>query len=337
MINTLKSLCMLPGISSDEGAVRDFIIERANMAGAIVEIDPMGNVLAFKKGKKNIGSPIMLCAHMDEVGFMVTHIDDSGYLGFDSVGGIDPRVVMGKRVFVGKNHVPGVIGLKPPHLSVKKERESVPELGNMLIDIGAESSEQAEKIVNIADSVVFDSTIRELGGDMIKAKAIDDRIGCAVMLTLMERDLPIDCHFVFTVQEEVGCRGAAVAAFRLNPSIALILEGTTAADLPGVEAGRRVCCPGDGVVVPFMDRGTIYNRELFTKITALADSYGIRWQTKQLIAGGTDAQTIQRSQSGVKTIALAIAVRNIHSAVSLANTRDMESMLRLTELFLEDI
>lgn len=337
MIDTLKQLCTFPAVSSDEGLLGNFIIDWARNAGAVTETDPLGNVLAFKKGKRPSEKSIMLCAHMDEVGLMVTYIHESGYLSFDCVGGIDPRVIIGKRVLIGKSSIPGVIGMVPPHLTSDKEKSAIPEIGNMLIDIGAKTEAEAEKMVSLGDTACFDSKPLDLSGGMLKARAIDDRIGCAVMLSLLEYELPVDCYFAFTVQEEVGCRGAFAAAFSIKPDTALILEGTTAADLPGIEGNRRICSSGGGVVIPFMDRGTVYDRDLFQKLTDLAEKNAIPWQTKRYIAGGTDGQAVQRSRAGVKTAALAIAVRNIHSPSCIANTRDMKSMMDLTKLFLEDI
>lgn len=303
----------------------------------MAEIDPLGNVLVFKKGNKPPEKSIMLCAHMDEVGLMVTDIHESGYICFDCVGGIDPRVIMGKRVLVGKNSIPGVIGMVPPHLTSDMEKNAIPDISDMLMDIGAKTAAEAAKMVSLGDTAFFDSEPLNLDGGMLKARAIDDRIGCAVMLSLLERELPVDCYFAFTVQEEVGCRGAFTAAFSIKPDIALILEGTTAADLPGIKGNRQICSLGDGVVIPFMDGGTIYDRNLFQKLTGLAEKNGIPWQTKRYIAGGTDAQAVQRSRNGVMTVALAIAVRNIHSPSCIANTGDMQNMMELTELFLEEL
>lgn len=337
MLDLLKTLSKLPGVASDEGAVREFLTARASELDAVAETDPLGNVLVFKKGRKTPNKKVMLCAHMDEVGLMITYIHDNGYLSFSSAGGIDPRVIIGKRVVIGRGRVPGVIAAKPSHLSSDKEKNAVPEIDEMLLDIGASNMRQAQALVNLGDTAYFDSEPRMLSEDMIKAKAIDDRIGCAVMLKLMEKLLPIDCYFAFTVQEEVGCRGAFAASFSLKPDTALVLEGTTAADFPSVEGGKRICSPKKGVVIPFMDGGTIYDRELYGVLTRLAEENNIPWQTKQYIAGGTDAQAIQRSRSGVRTAAMAVASRNIHTAASVASAGDMRDMLKLAELFLEEM
>lgn len=337
MLDTVKTLCYLSGVSGCEDEVRDYILERALPYATEVSTDSMGNLLIFKAGARSGGRTVMLSAHMDEVGAIITGISDDGYLRFDFAGGIDRRVVIGKKVFVGENRVPGVIGIKAYHLVHGDEEKSVPKVSSMYIDIGASTSDEAKALVSLGDCAVFDDSVVEFGDGYLKAKAIDDRVGCAVMLKLLESDLPCDCWFAFTVQEEVGTRGAQTAAYRLAPDIALVLEGTTAADLPEVEDKKRICAPGNGPVIPFMDKGTIYDRRLCAKLTRLADENGIKWQTKQLIAGGTDASAIQRSRAGVATAAISCAIRNIHSPACIAKTSDFDAMLELAKLFLADI
>ena len=337
LLDTVKTLCYLSGVSGCEDEVRDYILERAMSAADEIHTDAMGNLMVFKKGRRTPQRRVMLCAHMDEVGLIVTGIRDEGYLRFGAVGGIDRRVLIGKRVFVGRDRVPGVIGIKAYHLVSRDEEKNVPALDEMYIDIGARSADEAKKQVKLGDAVVFDDTVVEFGEGFLKAKALDDRVGCAVMLQLMETELPCDTWFAFTVQEEVGCRGGKVAGYTVDPQVALILEGTTAADLPGVDEGKRICAPGDGPVIPFMDGGTLYSRGLYAMLTKLADDNGIKWQTKQRIAGGTDASAVQRSRSGVDTAALSCALRNIHSPACVAKISDIDGMYRLAELFLENI
>lgn len=337
MLETVKKLCSLSGVSGYEDEVRTYIMKVASACADEVKTDCMGNIMAFKRGKKPGGKTVMLCAHMDEVGLIVTGIEDDGYLRFACVGGIDRRVLIGKKVFVGDRHIPGITGIKAYHLVSKEEEKNVPKVEDMYIDIGAGSREQAEKLVRLGDPVSFDGECWEFGDGYLKAKALDDRVGCAAMLKLLERELPTDTWFVFSVQEEVGCRGAAAAAFGINPDVALILEGTTAADLPEVGAGKKICELGRGVVIPFMDGGTIYNRELVALLSRLADENGIAWQTKKRIAGGTDASVIQRGTGGAAVAALSCAIRNIHSPVSVAKITDFESMPILAEMFLNNV
>ena len=334
LTDTLKALCALPGVSSQEDAVRDYIRAEIAPYAESLRVDTMGNLIAKKRGESTGGKHLMLAAHMDEVGLMIHTITDEGYLKFSPVGGIDRRVLIGKRVLVGSRAIPGVIGLKAYHLTTSEEEKKVPKLKDFYIDIGAKNGEDAKALVKPGDVAVFDSDVLEFGNGLLKAKAIDDRIGCAVMTELMKRPLPMDCTFVFTVQEEVGTRGAFGAAFSVKPDIALVLEGTTAADLPTMPAHQRVCAPGKGPVIPYMDGGTVYDRELFQLLRDLAETNGIPWQTKEYISGGTDARTIQRSREGVRVAAISAAVRYLHTPSSVAAIADFDNILRLTERFI---
>ena len=337
MLDTVKKLCALSGVSGWEDEVRDWILEQALPFADETGTDALGNLYVFKKGSVTPPKPVMVCAHMDEVGLIVTGIDDEGYLRFDFVGGVDRRVVLGKRVFIGPKAVPGVIGLKAIHLTDAEERGTVPKTESLRVDIGAENADDAKKKVRPGDRGVFDATIYEFGDGLVKAKALDDRVGCAAMLMLLERDLPVDAWFVFTVQEEVGCRGAAVAASRVEPVFALVLEGTTAADVGGAEKGSEVCFLGKGPVIPFMDKGTIYSHSDYERFTALAERCGIPWQTKSRVSGGTDASAIQRREAGASVLTVSVPLRSIHSPASVGNIKDIEAMPVLAEKILEEL
>lgn len=337
MLNELKKLCALPGVSGMEHPVRDYIVQQTKPYADSVTVDVMGNLIVFKKGVKSTGNKLMLCAHMDEVGLMVTSITDEGYLKFDFVGGVDRRVAIGKRVLVGDNSVPGIIGIKAYHLVSREEEKKVPKTDSLYIDIGAKDKESAEKLVQLGDCAVFDSDWVEFGEGLVKAKALDDRVGCAVMLALLKEDLPMDVTFAFTVQEEVGTRGAFGAAFRVTPQVALVLETTTAADIPSSAEHQQVCSPGKGPVVPFMDGGTIYDRELFQTLRQLAEENHIPWQTKHYVAGGTDARAVQRTKDGVRVAGMAAAVRYLHAPSSVGSLQDFKNMLRLTRLFVAQL
>ncbi len=333
----LKELCALSGVSGNEGPVRDHIEKRVRPFAGEVTTDAMGNLLVFARGKRAPKQRIMLAAHMDEVGIIITGITEEGYLKFDFAGGVDRRVVIGKRVAVGDRAIPGVIALKAVHLQEDGERKKVPAVKSLHVDIGCRSREEAEKLVSLGDTGAFDDHIVEFGSGFLRAKAIDDRVGCAVMIALLEEGLPVDCHFAFTVQEEVGCRGSVAAANRIRPEIVLVLEGTTAADLPSQQGNERVCAPGKGPVLPFMDGGSIYDRGLWRQLTALAEAKGIPWQTKTWISGGTDASAIQKSGAGVRVAAISAAVRYIHSPSCVGRTEDFENMLRLARAYLETL
>ena len=337
MIDLLKQLCRQNGVSGDEDAVRDFLREQAGPYADSIRTDALGNLIVFKKGRRSDGPKLLLAAHMDEVGLIVTRITDEGFCKFDFVGGVDRRVAIGKPVVLGPEKIPGVIGLKAIHLVSREEGKKVPKTDSMYLHIGAADKDEALALVRPGTYGSFLGEPEELGEGMLKAKAIDDRVGCAVMLSLLREELPMDVTFAFTAQEEVGTRGAFAAAFSVKPDIALVLETTTAADLPGVEDHRKVCAPGKGPVISYMDGATIYDRGLFRTLTRLAEGHGIPWQTKEYIAGGNDARTIQRSRAGVRVAAMSAAVRYLHAPASVANVEDMENMLRLTRLFLEEM
>ncbi len=337
ILDTLETLCCLEGVSGGEDEVRDYILERAMPHADEIRTDPMGNLMVFKKGAVAPSKRVMLCAHMDEVGLIITWITEDGYLHFSQAGGLDRRVILGKKVFVGPDRVLGVVGVKAVHMTTAEQRKKLPEMKDMFIDIGAKDKAEAEKLVHVGDLAAFDDRVVRFGDGFVKAKAIDDRVGCATMLELIEGDIPCDCWFAFTTQEEVGTRGATVAARSIQPDVALVLEGTTAADLPDVEGAGRVCSPGSGVVIPFMDRGTIYDRELFKTLTRLAEENEIPWQTKSKIAGGTDGSAMQRSGAGAAVAAVSVPLRNIHSPACVAKISECEDQLRLARLFLAEM
>ncbi len=336
MLELLKQLCLLNGVSGDEGEVRAFLWAQAEPYADSIRTDALGNLIVFKQGAKATGNRLLLAAHMDEVGLIITHVTDEGFLKFGFVGGVDRRIAIGKPVVLGPDRVPGIISLKAIHLTDKAELKKVPKTDSLYIDIGAGSREEALKKVPLGTYGSFVSQPEEFGDGFFKARAIDDRIGCAIMLELLKEKLPLDVTFAFTAQEEVGTRGAFGAAFSVTPQVALVLETTTAADLPGVDSHRRVCAPGKGPVISYMDGSTIYDRGLFEDLRRLAEDNGIPWQTKEYIAGGNDARTIQRTKQGVRVAAMSAATRYLHAPSSVASVADFKNMLELTRLFLID-
>lgn len=335
MLDEIKKLCALPAPSGCEAAVRDYLCAAAGTFADDIQTDAMGNLMIFRRGSKTGGQAVMLAAHMDEVGFIIKRITEDGMLGFGFVGGIDPRVVIGRRVRFGDTR--GVVGIKAVHLTSAEERRTMPKADELYIDIGAASKADAQSRVSLGDYGVFDSSAVEFGDGLLKAKAIDDRLGCAVLLTLLREKPPVDTWFCFTVQEEIGTRGAAIATYRLNPALCLVVEGTTAADLADIPAHKRVCALRAGAVIPFMDRATIYDAALFELLRNAADTRNVKWQTKQMVAGGTDAGIIHKSRAGVRVCALAAPVRYIHSPCCVAAIADMEGVLTLSRAFLEEI
>ena len=323
MINLqeLQELCALPGISGREEAVRDWLIARLP-DGVPYEIDPLGNLIVNPANAK-----VLLCAHMDEVGFLVTHITGDGFLKFAHVGGISRAAYLGRRVFVGETQLPGVVGVTPIHLLDGDARGTIPKQEALYIDIGAKDRAQAEEHVSPGDYVTFAPEFAAFGDDQICAKAIDDRTGCLILLELL-RAHPDMCA-VFTTREEVG--GAVASAARApHPEYAIVLETTTAADLPGVSGAERVCALGAGAVVPFMDGGTVYPFDLYQRVMELAKHAGIPAQTKTLIAGGNDARTL--TGAGVPSIAISVPCRNLHSPSVVMQTSDAQSVYQLAEL-----
>ena len=341
MLDLLKELCLIDGTSGREDDVRNFIISKIE-GKCEYRVDPMGNILAFKKGKKTPKNKVMLTAHMDEVALIVTEITESGFLKFSAVGGIDSKVICGRTVSFSQNENPirGVIGLKPVHLCEGEEHVKAPSVDKLAIDIGAKDKEEAEKYVSLGDCAYFVSPFVEFGDKKICSKAIDDRFGCATLIRMIERENEFDLHFAFLVQEEVGLRGAGAAAFSVRPDYAIVLEATTASDIAGVSGAKKVCSLGEGAVVSFMDRTTAYDRKLFKKAFELAGKKKIKIQTKTVVAGGNDAGAIHKSVGGVKALTVSLPCRYIHSGASVACTDDMESCfdlaVALSEEFCDD-
>lgn len=331
----LKELTELSGVSGNENEVRNFIKNEVLKLSDNVKIDKMGNVIAFKKGK----SPkykVMLSAHMDEVGFMVTGYGEGGVLKFKSVGGIDDRILPGKRVLVGEKKIPGVIGSKAVHLQDASERSNAITIKKMYIDIGAEKKEEAEKLVSIGDYVVFHSLYRELGKDIIKAKALDDRVGCAILIEALKGSYEFDLYACFTVQEEVGLRGSEVAAYEVEPDLALVIEGTTCSDIPGAPEYEYSTVLGDGAALTIMDRTAYGNKKLVDYIYKTANNNIIPVQYKKTTSGGNDAGKIQLSKKGVSVASISVPCRYIHSPVSLMSRKDFESVQALVIRVLND-
>lgn len=335
MKELLKELCLADGVSGDETAVRELIISKIGDS-CEYSVDPLGNLICFRKGKKIPDKKVMICAHMDEVGFIVTYINSDGTLCFDEVGGVNTSVALGRQVRVGIERISGVIGSTAVHNLSAEQREKQPKYDGMYVDIGASSREEAEKYVSLGDCIYFDSEFTEMGGE-IKSKAIDDRAGCAMMIRLIQEQLEYDTYFVFNVQEEIGLRGAGSSAFTVSPDIAIVLEATTASDIDGVSGAKKVCCLGGGPVVSFMDRRTMYDKGLYSLAFDTAAELGIPCQTKTAIAGGNDAGAIHVSGRGVRTIAVSVPCRYLHSASCVINVEDLDSSYKLVKALAQRI
>lgn len=347
LLDETKALCALNGISGDEGAVRDYLIEKISAFPGILEMrtDNLGNLLVHKKGKSPAKHTLLIGAHMDEVGLIVTEVREDGKLALDTVGGIDPDVIIGRAVQIpdasgsGNEPVLGVIGTKPIHDLSAKEREEKPGKSDLICDVGAKDHDDVMDRFGIlpGDSVCYYSEWTELGGGRVASKAIDDRFGCAAMLCMLAGKIEYDTWFAFFVQEEIGLRGSGCAAYAINPDFAIILETTTAADLDGVTGDAAVCKLGAGPVVSFMDRRTIYDKELYRLGFETAKHLGIPCQTKTRVAGGNDAGSVHLTRAGVRTMAISIPCRCLHSPYCVAQVSDMEQSMHLAEAMLAKI
>ena len=343
----LKDLCLAFGPSGCEDNVRDLIHGKINGKTDNIKVDNMGNLIAsFNAGDDSAGS-LMIAAHMDEVGFMIIDIDDDGYLKFGLIGGIDPRVLCGRRVVVGDETtlIHGVISSKPIHLLNDSERSEATPVKSMYIDIGAKDKEEAEKYVSIGSFGTFDSEYLRFGKDdcMLKSKAIDDRIGCALMCDIIEMlseekiKLNYDIHFAFTVREEIGFSGAATAAYTVDPDKAIILEATAIADIADVDDNKKVANIGQGGVISLVDNSTIYDREFINFAIDTAEKNNIKYQIKRYVSGGNDAGAIQRTKAGVKVLALSAPCRYLHTASNVIDMNDYDSMKDLLYQIIKNI
>ena len=327
MLDLLQELCALDGASGREAAVREWIVSRLN--GAPYRVDAMGNLIVEVKGKQPAKNRVMICAHMDEVGVIATFIKTDGTVKFTTVGGITPAALLGRQVRFEGGAV-GVIGVKPVHLCGDEEKNTLPNVNDMYIDLGADSRAAAEKLIAVGDTAVFTSEYT-LMGEKILSKAIDDRAGCAIMLDMIRQGVAYDTVFCFNTQEEVGLRGSGVSAFSVDPDYAIVLEATTAADLIGAPEEKQVCVLGRGAAVSFMDNATVYDPALFRQAFAVAAENGIAIQPKTMVAGGNDAGSIHKSRAGVRTITVNVPCRYIHSASCVCDKNDLLAARKLAE------
>lgn len=323
----VKSLCDIDGVSGNEEQVREYI-ESLVKDHCECRTDARGNLICFKKGKKTPAKKIMLSAHMDEVGFVVTGIDDDGFLRFSPVGGIDSRVVIGKRVRL-ESGIPAIVGTKPIHMQSADEQNTPLKLSDMYLDIGAKNKEDALESVQLGDHAAFFSNTVLFGNDRIKAKALDDRAGCACLIQLLQQEAEYDFTACFTVCEECGKSGADNAAFSVQPDIAIVVECTTAADVHGVGELDQVVNQGKGPAFVLMDTRCIYDRALFKKGMAIAKEHNVPCQVKRATSGATDAAVIQTMGAGVKVMGVSMPGRYIHSASSTLKLSDIDATTQL--------
>lgn len=337
-IDLLKSLSEAVGVSGDEGAVRKLIQEAVGGHADDVRVDALGNLIAVKRGKGRDTLRLMVAAHMDEVGVMIVGIDSDGLLRFEAVGGVDDRILLGKPVWVGAERAPGVIGAKPIHLTKRSEREQVVKTDSLRIDIGAGSKEAAGKKVKPGDRATFATGFDTLGR-VARGKALDDRAGCAVLIELLRGGpYPCELHAAFTVQEEVGLRGARVAAYGINPQAAFALDCTPANDFPGPDGEENVrpnTYLGRGPALYVADLRTISDRRLVDHVVRTARARNLPYQFRQPGAGGTDAGAIHLTREGVPAMSISIPGRYLHAPAAMISLDDLNHTVELMRAVLE--
>lgn len=328
-LRRLGELSEIPGISGQEGAVRDYIRERVAPLADRVHADALGNLLAFR-GEGRDGRRVMLAAHMDEVGLMVSHIEENGLIRFKKVGGIDDRVLPAKAVVVGSRRVSGVIGVKPRHLQTASDRDRALPSDDMYVDIGASDRRETERLTAPGEPITFATRFGDFGEGLVKGKAFDDRAGCAVLMGVLEKAGPGPVCGAFTVQEEIGLRGARVASFAAEPQFALVLKGTPAADTPREEGESPSTELGRGPAISFMDGSSIADPGLVRTIRRVAEREGIPWQWRRTQGGGNDAGAIHLSREGVRVASISVPCRYIHTPCAVLDPRDLAHAIRLT-------
>lgn len=345
-LKLLERLCNACAVSGDEREVRAIVLDQVASFAQDVKVDSMGNVLVSRLSDHSISKnqprlKVMLAAHMDEVGFMLTADDGNGFYRFEKVGGMDDRQLVGKPVLVGPNHIPGVIGAKPIHLTTSEERKRTLPLDTLRIDIGP-----GEKGgVRIGQWATFATRFSRQGPSM-RAKALDDRLGVATLIELVKHaPANIDLLAAFTVQEEVGLRGARVAAYAFDPDIAIVIDSTPALDLPNWDGdpnsasgnGRHNTFLDKGPAIYLADHGTLSDPHLIRHLVATAEAEKIPYQFRQPGGGGTDAGTIHIARSGIRSVSVSIPGRYAHTAMSIARLSDWQNTFYLLRAALEKL
>lgn len=327
-IKLLERLSNAVAVSGNERAVQKIVLAIVKPLADDVQVDALGNILVLKKGKGRNLPKVMLAAHMDEVGFMITSDEGKGLYRFEIVGGIDPRQLAGKPVLVGKDRIPGVIGAKAIHLTTPSERKNSISVDSLRIDLGPGSS----KKVKPGTWAGFDTKFSQMGPSL-RGKAFDDRLGVATLITILENSPEnIDLLAAFTVQEEVGLRGAKVAAYHLNPDMAIALDCTPSLDMPvwdGKENTQYRSKIGQGPALYIGDGATLADPRLVALIRGVGDSYKIPYQLRQPGKGGTDAGSIHKQRKGIPSISMSVPGRYLHSAATIIRLKDWKNFVAL--------
>jgi len=330
-ISLLKNICEVAGAPGFESRVREMVIKEISSLADSIDVDNMGNVIAFIKGKED--KKVMVAAHMDEIGFIVTHIDDNGFLKFHTLGGFDPKTLTAQRVIIhGKKDVIGVMGAKPIHVMTAAERTKAPVMNDYFIDLGM-TKEEVEKYITIGDPITRERGLIEMG-DCVNCKSLDNRVSVFILIETLKKlkgkTLPYDLYATFTVQEEVGIRGAQVATLSIQPDFSFCVDTTIAFDVPGAQAHEKITELGKGVGIKIMDSRTICDPRMVSFMKYTADKKKITWQPEILTGGGTDTMALQQMTAGGSVAgAISIPTRHIHQVIEMCNKEDIQGSIEL--------
>lgn len=339
-LELLKQVCEVAGAPGFESRIRDVVYKEVEPHVDSLEIDNMGNLTVIKRGSENPDNlRVMVAAHMDEIGFIVTHIDENGFVRFHTLGGFDPKTLTAQRVIIhGKQDIIGVMGSKPIHVMSDEEKSRVPKVTDYFIDLGM-SREEVEKVVSVGDPITRERELIEMG-KCVNCKSIDNRVSVFILLEVMKQldKVPFDVYGVFSVQEEVGIRGANVAAHRIDPDFGIALDTTIAYDLPGAASHEQVTKLGEGTAIKIMDAMTICDSRMVSYLKETATKNDIKWQPEILTAGGTDTAGIQRKgEKGAISGAISIPTRHLHQVIEMAHQEDIQASIDLLKEALENI
>lgn len=329
-LKLLKNVCEIAGAPGFEQRIRNLVIEEVKPLVDDVLLDNMGNVTTVIKGKDS-SKKIMVTAHMDEIGFIVTHIDDNGFVRFHTLGGFDPKTLTAQRVIVhGKKDLIGVMGSKPIHVMSAAERNKVPQTTDYFIDMGMPKKE-VEKYIEVGNPITRERELIEMG-DCVNCKSIDNRVSVFILIEALRKikNPPYDVYGVFTVQEEVGIRGAQVATQAVQPDFGINIDTTIAFDVPGAAAHEKVTELGKGTAIKIMDSRTICDYRMVAYMKEIANNNKITWQNEVLTAGGTDTSALQQMTAGGSIAgAISIPTRHIHQVIEMAHKKDIDNSIKL--------
>ena len=334
----LASICETAGAPGFEQRVRTLVIEQLKDVVDEYSIDNMGNVTTIVRGKSS-DKKVMIAAHMDEIGFIVTHIDENGFVRFHTLGGFDPKTLTAQRVIIhGKKDLIGVMGSKPIHVMTAAERTKVPKTTDYFIDLGIPKAE-VMKFISVGDSITRQRELIEMG-DCVNCKSIDNRVSVFILIETLKqlKNCPYDVYGVFTVQEEVGIRGAQVATLAIQPDFGFGLDTTIAYDVPGASAHEKITELGKGAAIKIMDSQTICDYRMVRYMKELAEKKNITTQVEILPAGGTDTMGIQRFTPGGSIAgAVSIPTRHIHQVIEMAHKQDILQSIDLLSACIENL